>query len=192
MHPIDGANGIPSSRRHIRLGTHDALARAKTVHCYECLRAIHWWNRRVWLVDSERCVHLHCWKDRLFLKALVADHISYVQVMADGNSALSRNHSPENEPQELDACAAQREQVEQPAMLLQPADELAAKTGVDETHRNGNSFLREGLWHFLGRLAPHRSPRPQPQRLCMLCGAVEFSEKSVFCSKCGTPLRLSG
>jgi hypothetical protein len=174
------------------LGIRDVLARVRTVPCDECWRAIHWWNRRIWLVDSERCVHLQCREGQLFFKAFVADHIRSVQVIADENSALSKNSSPENELQKLHTCAAQREQVERPVILLQPTDELAAKTGVDETQRNGNSSLHElgeGLWHFLGWLTLHRSPRPP--RSCMLCGAVEFSEKSVFCSKCGTSLRPS-
>jgi hypothetical protein len=174
------------------LGIRDVRARVRTIPCDECLRVIHWWNRRVWLVDNERYVHLQCWKGQLLFKAFVADHIWSVQVMADENSALSRNRSPENELQQLHTCVAQREQVERPVILLQSAGELAAKTGVDETQRNGNSSLRElgeGLWRFLGRLAPHRSPRPP--RLCMLCGGVEFSEKSVVCSKCGTSLRPS-
>jgi hypothetical protein len=174
------------------LGIGDALARVRTVPCHECLRAIRWWNRRVWLVDSERYVHLQCWQGQLFFKALVANHIRSVQIVADENSALSKNHSPENELQKLHTCAAQQEQVERSEILLQPADELATKTGVDDTQRNGNSSLRElreGLWHFLGRLTPNRSPRPSG--LCMLCGGVEFSEKSVLCSKCGTSLRPS-
>jgi hypothetical protein len=193
MHPGDGANVNSSTWHRIRSGVQDALAHLKTVPCDECLRAIHWWNRRIWLVNRERCVHLHCWKGQLLLKALVADHIEYIQVMADENSALSRNHSPENELQERPTCAAQREQVEQPIILLKSADELVAKADDDETQRDSNSFLRksgESPRHFLSRLVPHRSP-PRPPRLCMLCGAVEFSEKSMFCSKCGTSLRTS-
>jgi hypothetical protein len=194
MHPSDGANVISNAWRRIycRLGARDALARVKAVHCDECSRVIRWWNRRVWLVHSERYVHLQCRKGQLFFQAFVADHIRSVQVIADENSALSRNRSPESKLQEPHTCAVQREQVERQVILLQPANEVAAKTGVDETQRNGNSSLRksgEGLWHFLGRLAPHRSPRPLC--LCTFCGAVEFSEKSVFCSKCGTPLRPS-
>jgi len=190
MRSSDGANVIPSAWRCIRLGVRDALARVKTVPCAECSRAIRWWNRRVWPVDSERCVHLQCWKGQLFFKALVADHIRFVQVITDENFVLSQNRSPEHELQELHTCAAQRRQVEPLVILLRPEDELAAKTGIDETQHNGNSSLRElgkGLWHFLGRLAPSRSPRPP--RLCLACGAVKFSKKSEFCSKCGTPLR---
>jgi hypothetical protein len=193
MRPSDGANVISGAWRGIRLSAQNTFARVKTVPCYECLRAIRWWNRRIWLVGNKRWVHLHCWKGQLFLKALVAEHIRYVQALAEDNSTLSRDHSPENELQELPTCTAQREQVEQPAILLQPVDELAAETGVDETQRDGKSFLRvlgAALWHVLHRLAPHQSP-PYPPHLCMLCGAVEYSKKSVFCSKCGTPLRPS-
>ncbi len=194
MRPSDGVNVISSARRGIKLDAQNTFARVKTVPCYECLRAIRWWNRRVWLVDSERWVHRHCGKSRLFLKAFMAEHIRYVQVMADEDSALPRNQSPGNEPQELHACAAPREQVERPAILPQSVDKFAGRTAVDETQRIGNSSLPEfgeGLRHFLGRLAPHRSPPLYPPLLCMLCGAAEFSKKLVFCSKCGTPLRPS-
>jgi len=174
------------------LGIGTARARVRTVPCGECLRAIHWWNRRVWLVDSEHYVHLQCWEGQLFFKALMAEQIRFIQIMADENSALSRNHSPENELQKLHTYAAQQEQVERSEILLQPADELATKPGIDDTQRHGNSSLhglREGLWHFLGRFTAHRSPRPSG--LCMLCSAIEFNEKSVLCSKCGTSLRPS-
>ena len=172
------------------LGIGDALARVRTVPCNECLRVIRWWNRRVWLADSERYAHLQCWEGQLFFKALVAEHIRSAQIVANENSVLSRSRSPENELQKLHTYVAQQEQIERPVICLQPADELATKTGVDDTQHNGNSSLRElkeGLWHFLGRLTPHRPPRPSG--LCMLCGAVEFSKKSVVCSKCGTSLR---
>jgi hypothetical protein len=193
MHPSDGANVNSSTWHRIRSGAQDAFAHVRTVPCDECLQAVRWWNRRVWLADGKRCVHLHCWKGQLFLKAVVADHIRYMQAMADENSALSRNHSPENELQERPTCVAPREQVEQPIILLKPADELVAKADVGETQRDGDSLLRESgesPGHFRSRLAPHRSP-PRLPRLCMVCGATEFSEKSMFCSKCGTLLQSS-
>src|SRR6516164_5306917 len=87
----DAANIIFSARRRIGCATQDAFAHLKTVSCDACLRTIHWWNRRVRLVDSQ-LVHLSCWKGQLFFKALVADHIRYVQVMAHDSSASSRNH----------------------------------------------------------------------------------------------------
>jgi hypothetical protein len=188
----DAANIIFSARRRIGCATQDAFAHLKTVSCDACLRTIHWWNRRVRLVDSQ-LVHLSCWKGQLFFKALVADHIRYVQVMAHDSSASSRNHLHENELRKPHASATQHERVERPVILLQLVDEVAATTAVDKTQRDGKSFSRElgeGLQHFLARLAPHRPPRP-PQ-LCMLCGAVESNQKLRFCSKCSTPLRPSG
>jgi hypothetical protein len=177
--------------RSINLRARLGLASVRTDRCYDCSRAIRWWNRRVWLVDGERWVHLQCWKGELVFKAVVAGHIRFLQVRPDENSELSPNRSAENELQEQPAGAAQRGKVE-PAVviLLRPADELLAKAHVDKSQPNGDSSviqLGQGLWHFLGRFAPHPSPRPP--RLCMLCDAVEFSEKSVFCTKCGTSLR---
>ena len=120
----------------------------------------------------------------------MADHIRFVQARPDENSELAANRSAENELQEQPAGAAQRGKVEPAVILLQPAEELLAKAYVDKSQPNGDSSvsqLGQGLWHFLGRSAPH--PTPRRPRLCVLCGAVEFSEKSVFCSKCGTSLR---
>ena len=79
-----------------RSGTRDVLARIKTITCGECLQPIRWWNRRIRLVDGERCAHLQCWKGHLFFKALVADQIRCVQLMADENSASARPASAEN------------------------------------------------------------------------------------------------
>src|SRR5689334_18845172 len=78
----DITNVIFSAWRRIRLGARDAFARVKTVPCDECSRTIRWWNRRVWLVDSECWIHLQCWQGQFFFKALVADHIHYVQARA--------------------------------------------------------------------------------------------------------------
>jgi hypothetical protein len=189
MGPINGAN-VLGAWRSINLRARHVLARVRTDRCYDCLRAIRWWNRRVWLVDGERWVHLQCWKGELFFKELVAGQIRCSQAVADENSELSPNRSAENELQELPASAAQREQAQRLIILLQRAEEPAPTTRVDESQRGRNSSVSQlghGLWHFLGRFAPHRSPRPPRQ--CTLCGAVEFSEKSVFCSKCGTSLR---
>jgi hypothetical protein len=184
--------------RFINLRTRDALARIRTVRCDECLRVLRWWNRRVWLVDGERCAHLECFKSRLFLKALVADEIRRWQLMAEEippsrqlRSQPGDNGSPDNGLRNLDTSATgMREPVERLEVPRQQAEELAARPGFDKNQRNGNSPLRElgqRLWHFLSRLARHRPPRPP--RLCMLCGGVEFSETSEFCCKCGTSLR---
>jgi hypothetical protein len=177
IRPISGARVVLGAWRSINLRARHLLARIRKDRCYDCLRPIRWWNRRVWLADGERWVHLQCWRDELFFKALVADQIRRAKVTADENSELSRNRSAENERQEPPAYAAQPEKVEQLVILLQPAEELAARTRVNENRSNGNSSLRglgQDLWHFLGRLAPHRPPRPP--RFCMLCGAVEFSQ----------------
>jgi hypothetical protein len=189
MRPSNGASVVLGAWRSINLRARHLLVRVGTDRCYDCLRAIRWWNRRVWLADGERWVHLQCWRDELFFKALVADQIRGAKVQADENFELLQNRSAENELEELPASAAQREKVERLAILLRPSEEVVAKTRVDGSQRQANSSLCQlgrGLWHFLGRFAPHRS---RPARLCMLCGAAEFSKSSVFCSKCGTSLR---
>src|SRR5215467_2360772 len=189
MQPSSGANVILGAWRSISLRTRHVLARVRTDRCHDCLRAIHWWNRRVRL-DGEHCAHLQCWKGELFLKALVAEHIRSAQVEVHQNSALPQHHAAENELQEPHFSAAPREQGEQPIVLLQPTDELAPTTRIDESQHNGSSALwelRQHLWHFQGWLTSHWPSRPP--RLCMLCGAVEFSKKSVVCTKCGNSLR---
>lgn len=150
----------------IDLRARHVFARDRTNRCFDCLRPIRWWNRHVWVVDGERWVHLQCRKGELFFKALVADQIRCARVTADESSKLSPNHSAENKQHELSASAAQQEKVERLLILRRPAEEHAAKLRVDQ------------------------SQQPRPPRLCMLCGTAEFSEKSVFCSKCGTSLRL--
>jgi len=199
---------ILAACRSIKLGTRDVLARVRTIPCDECLQPIRWWNRRIWLVDGERCAHLQCWKGQLFLKALVADEIRRSQLMADEiprsprrRSQPSDNGSVDNELQELHASArAPLGRVERLEAQLQQAQESAAKTCVDNNQRNGNLSLTELgqhlshfldrsslFWNFgLDRLVPHHPPCPP--RLCMLCGAVAFSGTSVFCTKCGASL----
>ena len=189
MQPSGGANVILGARRSISLRMRHVLARVRTDSCHDCLRAIHWWNRRVRL-DGEHCAHLQCWKGELFLKALVAEHIRSVQVEVHQNSALPQNHSAENELQEPHFSAAPWEQSEQLIVLLQPTDELAPTTRIDESQHNDSSALwklGQRLWHFLGWFTSHWPSRPP--RLCIFCGAVEFSKKSAFCTKCGSPLR---
>jgi cytoskeletal protein CcmA (bactofilin family) len=94
---LTGYQPSDANRTPRRWGTRDVLARVRTIPCAECLQPIRWWNRRIWLVDGERCAHLQCWKSRLFFKALVADQIRSSQLMAGENSALSRNGSAESE-----------------------------------------------------------------------------------------------
>jgi hypothetical protein len=185
----NGANAILGAWRSISQRTRHVLGRVRTDCCPNCLRAIHWWNRRVRL-DGEHCAHRQCWKGELFLKALVAEHIRFAQVEAHQNSALPQPHSAEHELQESYSYAIPREQSEQLLVLLQPTDELAPTTRIDESQHNGSSALWElgrHLWHFPGWLTSHWPSRPP--RLCMLCGAGEFSKKSAFCTKCGGPLR---
>jgi hypothetical protein len=207
MRPSSGVNVILDAWRLINLGTHELVARVITVRCNECLRPIRWWNRRVWLVANERCAHLHCFNGQLFLRALVADEIRRSQVIAGDfpPSTVTRsepiaNASADNELRNPDSpIITLEEPVEQLELDAQQRqiDELSTKAPVDANQPRDNPSLRElgqDLWHFLGRLAPllgrlapHRPPRPP--RFCMLCGGVEFSETSVFCSKCGTSLR---
>jgi hypothetical protein len=201
MRPSNGVNVILGARRSTSSVMRHVLARVRSVCCDECSRPIHWWNRRVWLVDGERCAHLRCFEGYLFLKALVEDEIRSAQlVVADQIQAPSRsysepsdNGSANDELRNSDASVtAMREPVERLEGQQQQTEEPTAKTRPDKNQRNGNSALHErelgqSLWHLLGRLAPHRPPRPP--RLCMLCGGVEFSDTSVLCSKCGSPLR---
>lgn len=189
MQPSSGSNVILGAWRSISRRTRHVLARVRTDTCHNCSRAIHWWNRRVRL-DGERCAHLRCWKGELFLNALVAEHIRSAQAEAHQNSALPQNHLAENELREPHCSAAPRVQSEQVIILLQPADELAPATRINESQHKGSSALWElgqHLRHFPGWLTSHWPSRPP--RLCMLCGAVAFGKKSAFCSKCGSSLR---
>jgi hypothetical protein len=118
-------------------------------------------------------------------------------------SQPSDNGSDGNELQELHASAgAPRERVQQLEAQLRQAGGLASKTRIDKNQRNSGSLLHqlaEPLWHLLDRSSlfwnsgvvrpvPHRPPLPP--RLCMVCGEVAFSAMSVFCTKCGAPLKL--
>jgi hypothetical protein len=184
-----------SAWRSTRLSTCHVFARLRTVRCDECLRPIRCWNRRVWLGD-ECCSHLQCFEGQLFLRALVAGEIRRWQLIAsdvpldprgsqpsdiDSTENNLRNPVPStttlSEPIELlEAAAQQREEVPKPHVV--------------ENQSSGNSCPRKlglGVWHFVGRFALNRPP--PPPLFCMLCGAVELSKKSVFCSKCGTSLR---
>ena len=198
MRPSSGANVILDAWRFINLGTRDLFARVITFRCDECLRPIRWWNRRVWLGDHERCAHLQCFNGRLFLRALVADEIRRSQlIVADFSPPTATrpqpiaNGSADNELRNpAVAVITLEEPVEQLDALQEQIEEISTKAPNDANQRRDNPPLRELgqlLWHFLGRLAPHRPPRPP--RFCMLCGGVEFSETSAFCSKCGTSLR---
>jgi hypothetical protein len=182
-----GANVILGAWRSIYSNAGYALARFRGIRCNECLRLMHCWNRRVWSADGDCCAHLQCWEGQLFLKALVTNQIRYAQIKANENSALSGNHSVEDKAPELDASATLEEQHR--IILRDPVEELPVQTGVDESQRNGNLTLRQlrqRRWHLTARSAAR--PLPPPPRHCAVCGAVEFSEKSTFCSKCGSSL----
>jgi len=77
--PVRGGSGgdpndLPNGQRvaSIALGM---LTRARARMCDACSRPVRCWNRRIWLVKNERCVHFACWKSRLFFK-------EYLQFMA--------------------------------------------------------------------------------------------------------------
>lgn len=108
------------------------LARVKATPCDDCLQPIRWWNRRIWVIHGERCAHLKCWKDQLFLKALVAGEIRRSQLMADENSASSQKGSAEHELQELHGFARARERVGMARSATYWAEELTDKTSMDE------------------------------------------------------------
>lgn len=192
----DGARIILSAWRSISLSTYYVLARLSTVRCYECLRPIRWWNRRVWL-DDERCSHLQCSEGRLFLRALVAGQIQRSQLISNevppdprGGSHLSNSGSSDNELPNLDTATAQDEAVERLEPQQQHAEEVPKTHFGTREYKDSTSSVRalgQNFWHVLGSLVPHRPPRLP--RLCMLCGGVEVSEMAVVCSKCGTSLR---
>jgi hypothetical protein len=158
--------GWPSdaSRSPRRLGTRDALARVWTMPCDECLQPIRWWNRRIWLVDGERCAHLNCWKGYLFFKTLVADQIRGLQLMAGEiprspryRSQPSDNGSAENEPQKLHASArAPDERVGWlEAQLRRPKNSQPKRAlkKISVTTIHVLHELGQPLWHFLSRSA---------------------------------------
>jgi hypothetical protein len=132
-----GPNVILSAWRSRNLGARDVLARVRATPCDECSQPIRWWNRRVWVVNGQRCAHLRCWRGQLLLKA-------HVQFMAGeiGRSAHvaqpSADISAYIELRALRASAqALRERVERLAAQLQQAEELTAKTSVDGVRNNG-------------------------------------------------------
>jgi hypothetical protein len=180
--------------RFIKLACRELLTRSRVKCCDECLRPIRGWHRHLWLNDPERCVHLRCWKARLFVKALVADHMRSAQVRADEYSGSPQNHSRENESRELHQPSEQHDQTESLVIISHPTEQPLAKARIAECRFSGNSPIRgaapQYLQDFLRRLTNLRRS-PPPLRLCMLCGAAEYTEKSVFCSKCGTFMRPS-
>ena len=122
------ANFILTAWRSLDLGAGDVLGRIRTTSCDECSRPIHWWNRRVWVVNGERCAHLQCWNGQLFLKAYVQLMAEEIRHSAQRRAQPSDNDSADPELRELRASArALRERVERIEAQLQQAEELAAK-----------------------------------------------------------------
>ena len=158
------------------------VERFNTICCYDCSRPIRWWNRRIWLVENQSYTHLRCWEDQLFFKTLVAGHIQFVLGKANDNPADSTNLPAGNDKQPH-ASATQPKPEKPQVILLQPSEEVVSASRLGRKRRNRDS-LATSRWYSLARLA--RRPRPHP-RLCN-CGAIEFSEKSSFCTQCGSSL----
>jgi hypothetical protein len=140
-----GAIDIPAAWRSLGLSAHVVLARFRTNSCDECTRPIRWWNRRVWVVNDERCIHLQCWSGRLFLKAyvrLVSDEIRH---FAQFRGRSSDNDSADTELRELRAFArALHQRVERIEAQLQEAEALAAKMRIISVRTNGKPSTAAG------------------------------------------------
>ena len=95
------------------------------------------------------------------------------------HSRTSDEASADNELQNPDvSIITLQEPVEEPEAQQQQIEELSTKGPVESNQRCDNPSLGE-----LGQ-------GPLPPRRCMLCGGIEFSETSVFCTECGAPLKL--
>ena len=145
------ANFVLNAWRFLELGARDVVCRIRTTPCDECSQPIHWWNRRVWVVNGERCAHLQCWNGQLFLKAYVQRMAEEIRHSAQRRAQSSDNDCAYPELRELRSSArAIRERVERVEAQLQQAEELAAKMrgGV---RNNGKLPNRSG---GLGTLGP--------------------------------------
>jgi hypothetical protein len=203
----NGADVVLAVWQFINLGARNWFGRARPILCCECSHPIRWWNRRIWLVEPERCAHPLCWNGHLFLKALVADERRRSQLIADEIACSPRRpfQHPDNGPAESDLHQVHalvnplREKVERLKAPLRQGEERGEETphqkhrhygdlsphlGQDERHFMDRSFLFRNFG--LSRLVPRRAPRP-PCR-CMLCGTIAFSRTSAFCTKCGASL----
>jgi hypothetical protein len=125
-------HSISSDARKMLIG-------ARTARCNECCRLIRWWNRRI--RDGEYVTHLQCWEGRLFLTALVAEQVRNAQVEGRPISASSPDSSAESGRQ-VEAAPA-RLPLDGTVILLQPVQEIAAKTSAHESQSNGRSSLRD-------------------------------------------------
>jgi hypothetical protein len=175
------------------------LARVSSVPCDDCMLPIRCWNRRISLA-GKRSAHLHCWNGRLLAQSYVrfmADEIGSPQLISgpspDGGFSADIARLADEDVPGVDLAAPQDEPSQPVEAPEQKSAEAAVETRISKKYINGNLGLRElrlEVRHFLDRLGAHRPHRPSsPPRLCMLCGGVEFSERSVLCSKCGTSLR---
>jgi len=91
----------------------------------------------VWVIGTERCAHLECWKGQVFLK-------SYVQLIAEESRVSARHdesedsNSPEAELRELRASArALRQTAERLETQLRHAETLAARMRTGSASKNG-------------------------------------------------------
>jgi hypothetical protein len=204
----NGKSIILGAWRFVNSGTRSVFVRSRRLNCDECWQPIHWWSRRTWLDDGERCAHLKCWKGRLFSKKFVAREIRRSQLMAEEiahpprGRYLPRDHRADGSVlQGLHVSpSVPRKRVEQLQVQPQHGVGLAANTRTDRNQPGGGSSLREferPSFHFLNRGLRTRnfgvyrtaSHRPLPRPVCMHCGEVAFSATSAFCTKCGAPFR---
>jgi hypothetical protein len=81
-----GMNAIVEICRFFNLRARGALVCVRAVPCDYCAQQIRWWDRHVWAVKSERCLHRKCWDAQLFFKA-------HIEEMAEENQLAARPHS---------------------------------------------------------------------------------------------------
>jgi hypothetical protein len=121
----NGPNAILAAWRVLDLAASETIARLRTTSCDECTRPIRWWNRRVWLVNRERCAHPQCWSGWLFIKG----HIQELRHSAQRSGQPRDKNSADTELRELRVSAhALRERVERLEAQLEQTAELAATT----------------------------------------------------------------
>jgi hypothetical protein len=133
------ANTISAMWRHIKLRSHFMLARFRSARCYECMRAVRWWHRRIWLEDGDRrCTHMDCSRGQIFLKAFVADQIRRSKLMADEirrlQLARAEALSPGGPSQSSDEGSKKETQNIQTSVILlsEPIDSLQEETQPSE------------------------------------------------------------
>jgi hypothetical protein len=151
-----GANSVLAIWRSFNPGARNLLARFKTTPCDECSRPVRWWNRRIWVVNGERCAHLQCWNGQLFLKAYVQLMAEEIRLTAGRRTQPGDNDAADTELRELRASArALRERAERLEAQLQQAEELAAKMHINGARNNGKQSTRV---RDFGSLRPGPAP----------------------------------